>query len=1249
MKLTIAKRLIPVVATAIVGVSLMASLSKYSTDRIYTATDYANVSIIPSLLILEQIRKNALMSRVVTYRYIFTPNSTDSDLLESRIVDYEHKIDESFIEFATNGCSGSSCIADAKISEFFQKEKKALSQYNLLIHQIMLKSRQGPAGVEEAYKLTANSAPIFQDLLALFELHVDYSKELSKKQATLAAESKDQTSGWLLTIALLTLIAIGSMGYMAVRSIVRQLGGEPEDAAKVAAQLALGDLSQKINLQPNDKDSLMAKLHQLVLSMERVADRADAVGRGNLSDEVVVLSEQDRLGKAINHMVVALRSARIVDDKRNWLSSGTNRLSQALTGDFSPQQIAKITLSEIGHYLQIGRGVLYTLRSDEPVLDLIGSYMFSESSQPQSSFKLGEGAIGQVAIEKAPIYLTVAAPDANQPSSVAPIITGTSNSAPNYIYTYPVLKENDLLGVLEISSFTPLDELKLDYLMAAIEMLSSFIYVAEQRGQIRSLLQVAEQAEREVRKHNDYLQDVNSRMEEQQQQLQQQSEELQQSNAQMEEQQQQLQQQAEELQQTNAQLKEQQQLLERNNTYLRESQNDIDEKAKQLELSNHYKSEFLANMSHELRTPLNAIILLSKMMLENPDGNLSASEIKRAEVIHRSGNDLLRLISDVLDLSKVDAGRMEMNFTEVSSSAISAELHDLFESVAEQSQLEFIVQDKLQNRFISDSGKISQIMRNLLSNAFKFTKQGSVTLTIERDDQEALPIRIKVRDTGIGIPKNKTKMVFDAFRQVDGSTSREYGGTGLGLTISLRFAQLLGGTISLNSTEGKGSEFCLHLPDRPVEAMTESAVNAVTSSTPSAPVEIRPPTEPIFDDRSILNSSDKVILLIDDDVNFAAAVIEINHRLGYKTIVAQNGQEGLGLAKQYRPSGILLDLGLPDRDGTDILRDIKSDQELAAIPVYIISGRDHDSALSKKDIVGYLQKPVISSQIAEAEAALLNAIAQVSFNGVLIVTSEDKESQDLVDLITTHQRLGKVEVRQVTPDSSLSDALHAHDWGVVIIDLAELSIAQGLDAAQIIQTHSPTTAVLFFGVPHLSDEDEAKLLSYSDSIIINAPQAGLRLQENIERFLRTVPKIIQPAVASSKVNPAEKKLKDRSVLVIDDDPRNLFVITAALEQQGARVWNALNGRRALDMLEKITVDLIITDIMMPEMDGYQTIAAIRANPNIAHVSVVALTAKAMPQDRKNILEIGADDYLSKPVDYDVLTNMAAFWCATRHG
>ena len=273
----------------------------------------------------------------------------------------------------------------------------------------------------------------------------------------------------------------------------------------------------------------------------------------------------------------------------------------------------------------------------------------------------------------------------------------------------------------------------------------------------------------------------------------------------------------------------------------------------------------------------------------------------------------------------------------------------------------------------------------------------------------------------------------------------------------------------------------------------------------------------------------------------------------------------------------------------------------------------------------------------------------MSFNGVLIVTSEDKESQDLVDLITTHQRLGKVEVRQVTPDSSLSDALHAHDWGVVIIDLAELSIAQGLDAAQIIQTHSPTTAILFFGVPHLSDEDEAKLLSYSDSIIINAPQAGLRLQENIERFLRTVPKIIQPAVASSKVNPAEKKLKDRSVLVIDDDPRNLFVITAALEQQGARVWNALNGRRALDMLEKITVDLIITDIMMPEMDGYQTIAAIRANPNIAHVSVVALTAKAMPQDRKNILEIGADDYLSKPVDYDVLTNMAAFWCATRHG
>lgn len=1084
MRLTITRRLIPVIAVAVLGVTLMTAVGQIMSNRIFRSGDYVNRNIVPSLLLLAGVRKSHMLSRVKAY-HLLTSVEGNGALEFNELFDYRRKVEENLNAYEFNGCAEVSCISDANDQKLLAQEQAQLANYHALISQAIAEYRQGQKS--QLQNILISSTDISLRLQSLFDQHLSYKARLGQQSAELARHEKDHMVLLLIAAGLLTLLITGSIAYASIQSIRHQLGGEPEDAAEITARLALGDLSSTIQLQANDSTSLMAKIQQLIQTMEKVADRADAISRGNLSDQVIVLSHKDRLGHAINHMVVALRTARLLDDRRTWLSNGNQLLAQALTGDYSSQQIADLAMRQIGSYMGAGRGVFYARKKDPDLLVLCASYMLGDDPYSHQNFRFGEGAIGQVALQQIPAILGAGQQHA------APIVTGTASFYPTSIAIYPVLKDKILLGVIEFSSMEAVDEVKLDYLSASIELFASYLQIAEQRGQIHTLLSISEQAEREVRKQYELLQDINYRMEEQQHQLQQQSEELQQTNAQME---------------------QQQQLLEQNNEKLRLSEADINEKAHQLQLSNQYKSEFLANMSHELRTPLNAIILLSKMMIEDIGSNLSAKEIKRAEVIHQSGHDLLGIINEVLDLSKVDAGRMDINIGHVFSNAMASELHDLFESRAQSAGIAFHIDDQLTGAISSDHIKISQILRNLLSNAFKFTAHGSITLSMRRSPDSALPIEFSVTDTGIGIPIEKHQTIFDAFRQVDGSNSREYGGTGLGLTISLRFAELLGGTIRLASTLGTGSCFTLCLPAcaPQTEALSRGAVPPIATAT-AAPVLGR-----VADDRRDLQPGDNLILLIDDDINLGNAVVEINHRRGYKTVVAHNGNDGLFFMRKFHPTGVLLDLCLPDCDGIDLLQEIKSASDLATIPVYIISARDYDPDIRQQDIVGYLQKPVISAQIEAAEAALFDA------------------------------------------------------------------------------------------------------------------------------FSRSRPKAIE-----TSTNIADgKNLVGKKILIIDDDPRNLFVITAALEQNQAVVFNALNGRRALELLETITVDLIITDIMMPEMDGYQTIAAIRNHPRFKTVPIIALSAKAMPEDRKNILEIGADDYLSKPVDYDVLCKLAALWASSTH-
>jgi signal transduction histidine kinase/CheY-like chemotaxis protein len=1021
---------------------------------------------------------------------------------------------------------------------------------------------------------------------------------------------------------------------------------------------------------------------RVVENMDVLARQADAIAGGDFSGQVVPLSENDRLGNALNNMTQQLARNQQENTQRNWLKDGLAELARNLTGDLTPQHLAELAISQVGRTLEAGRGVLYVWNEADHALDLLGSYMYTERNALGARVKPGEGAVGQVARELKPIILH--ATDGAQ-AELPPITTGTTSVAPNYTYTWPLQREGVLHGVLEIARSAALDQTQLDYLNAATENIAAFLYAVLQQSRIKDLLVISEEATRQAQEQSRQLQLTNAQMEEQQQQLQQQTAELQAANSQMEEQQQQLMQQTAELQATNAQMEEQQQqlqqqaaelqaansqmeeaqqTLEQRNRDLLRSQEELDARAKQLELSSKYKSEFLANMSHELRTPLNSIILLAKLMASNEDNKLDAETVKRAEVIHSAGKDLLRLINDVLDLSKIEAGRMELHSAPIATATLAEEFRDLFTAPASDKGLELVVEDAIDAEIEVDRDKLSQIVRNLLSNALKFTRQGSVTLRFERRPGAERPLAISVRDTGIGVAEDKQALIFEAFQQADGSTSREYGGTGLGLSISLSFAHLMGGSIELTSAPGAGSTFTLCLPEvAPAQAMhhephllkanhslkaTQSDRTAVSPAPTFSPPP--PPSAWPDDDRQTIGDKDPVLLLIDDDPVFAQAILDINRRLGYKTLLASSGSSGLDLVRRFEPSGILLDLGLPDMDGSAVLHYLKTTTGLAEIPVYIISGRDRDNALLGEGALGWLHKPVDAEQIARVEAEVLANGASKSDNDVMLIDSGSLSSAEVAPLLGEE---GGALISHTAAAAAAMDAktlLAGGHFRVAILDLGTDPTSQAATRAIAakLRAAAPNLGLLFYGSTPLGDEADASLRQYSESIIIKTPHSDRRLQENIGHFLQQVPPRRRGHTAPTEsIGSGKKRLAGRHILVVDDDPRNLFVITAALEQQGAKVDNALNGRKALELLTTLKPDLVIMDIMMPEMDGYTSIAAMRADPRFATIPVMALTAKALPSDREKAMAAGADDYLAKPADYDVLVSMAAAWCEGR--
>ena len=743
------------------------------------------------------------------------------------------------------------------------------------------------------------------------------------------------------------------------------------------------------------------------------------------------------------------------------------------------------------------------------------------------------------------------------------------------------------------------------------------------------------------------------------------TQELERSEEELKQQQEELKASNEEIEAANEEMEEKNKALEEQNAHIQqqaeeltESKRLIEEKAKEVERASKYKSEFLANMSHELRTPLNSLLILSRMLSANEKGNLTDEQVEEARVIHNGGLELLGLINDILDLSKVEAGKLTMSLEDVALDNIVNRMRQQFAPVAKEKGVAFLIKrgEGLPDKIYTDAQRVEQILKNLLSNAFKFTKQGSVTLEIGRPDKTGIQrsnenaIGFSVIDTGVGIEPSKFKDIFEAFQQEDGSIDRHYGGTGLGLTIARKFAHRLGGEIHVKSVKGEGSVFTLLLPQghtraeaddvpaTPSEALAENSRLELKSMPKTAVTEFVP------DDREHIREKDKVLLIIEDDGDFATTLMKVARKRGYKCLAAGDGKTGLVLALEQPVTAIILDLMLPDIDGMSVLDQLKHDMHTRHIPVHIISGREEEAMVAplRKGAIGYLTKPVqkeaIDGVFTKIENLLRSEVKQV------LVVEDDKKTQ-----IAIQGLLKKKDIHITLAGTGNAGLKYTSDrtFDCVILDL-QLPDMTGFEWLKKIEQTLGETAppVIIYTARELSEEENRKLSRYTGSIVIKGAKSAERLLDEVTLFLHSVESTLstdQQKMIRMQHDP-DRVLQGRTLLLVDDDLRNTFALSKLLKKHGLSIVIADNGQMALDKLkEDPTIELILMDIMMPVMDGYQAMREIRAQQSLGCIPIIALTARAMPDEQDKCMEAGANDYLTKPVDIERLLTLLRVW------
>ena len=1098
-----------------------------------------------------------------------------------------------------------------------------------------------------------------------------------------------------------------------VTSVAREVGIEGKLGGQASVPGASGtwrDLTDNVN-------RLAANL---TTQVRAIAEVATAVTKGDLTRSISLEAqgEMAALKDTINEMIRNLRDTTRINAEQDWLKTNLATFTRALQGQRDLLAVARLILSELAPLVNAQQGLFYINESPDGEADLrlVASYAHRERKRLNSRIKEGEGLVGQVAFEKQRILLTDVPDDYSPAISIS---SGIGEGPPRNIVVLPVLFEKQVKAVLELASFKPFGETHLTFLDQLTESIGIVLNTIGANMRTEELLKQSQSLTQELQHQQSELQETNRRLEQQAQSLRE-SERL-------------LKEQQEKLTRTNAELEDKAKLLAdqnaevaRKNNEIERARQELEEKAEQLASTSKYKSEFMANMSHELRTPLNSLLILSRLLSQNPGGNLTPQQVNYASTIHSAGSDLLALINEILDMAKIESGTMEVDVRGVTFDSVRDYVERNFRPLADQKglALEVNVGGDLPGSISTDPQRLQQVLRNLLSNAFKFTDEGSVRLDISvaqggwGAEQPALAaaeqvIAFAVTDTGIGIPAEKHRVIFEAFQQADGTTSRRYGGTGLGLTISRELAALLQGEIRVESEPGRGSTFTLYLPARYVPAAAGAAEQAADAGRPVAlrpvtrraagngaglrrvagakPWQSRAPDQPAApgavtaresedngdapprgghaghdapresdtprqggrapslvrpapaDDRAAVRPGDAVLLVIDDDPVFTAMLLGRARSHGFKVVIATGGESGLALARDLRPGAIALDINLPGMNGWAVLDRLKHDPAVRHVPVHIVSVTDDAHCAIKQGARGYLRK-IASPEALDALLAELMQFLNRPRRSLLIVEDDSAQLDRLVEL------LGGDDVEAVTAANAEAalEAMRGRRFDCVVLDLGlpEMNGADLLDRVRGDPTLA-TVPVVIYTARDLTRSERERLRGVAEAIVVKDATSPERLLDETAMYLHRDESKLPPSkrrmIEQARRN--DPALLGTKVLIIDDDVRNVFALTAALEQRfGMSVVYADNGADGVEMLRTSPrIDVVLMDIMMPGLDGYETIRRIRELPGQEMVPIIAVTAKAMKGDREKCLEAGASDYIAKPVDTDQLASLIRVW------
>ncbi|MBI2435921.1 MAG: response regulator, partial [Candidatus Hydrogenedentes bacterium] len=1069
-------------------------------------------------------------------------------------------------------------------------------------------------------------------------------RELTESVNTMASNLTDQVRGIAAVVTAvangnlegkLSLQAKGEIGALAetINDMIDTLNTFAGEVTRVARDVGVkGELGGQANVPGaagtwrDLTDNVNELASNLTTQVRAIGDVATAVAKGDLSPTITVEArgEVAELKDNLNRMIRALQETTRINEEQDWLKTNLTNFTRMLQGQRDLASVAHLILSELAPLVSAQHGVFYLYDNKIEILRMLGSYAYKERKDLSNRFKLGEGLIGQCAMEKKRILIT------DVPNDYVRITSGLGNSVPYNIVVLPVLFEGEVQAIIELASFNAYTDIQLMFLEQLTETLGIVLSSIAANTQTMELLRESQAMSVELQSKQMELQQTNEELEEQARLL-----------------------------------AEQKAEVERKNQEVEEARLSLQEKADQLALTSKYKSQFLANMSHELRTPLNSLLILAKMLADNSDKNLTPKQVEFANTIYSSGGDLLELINEILDLSKIESGIMAVEFSKVPFKDLDTYVRRSFEQVAQNKGLTFEVNlsPQLPRAVQTDAKRLKQILKNLLSNAVKFTDEGNVSLLIDvattgwsaenaiLSRSEAV-IAFSVQDTGIGIPEDKRRIIFEAFQQVDGGTSRKYGGTGLGLSISREIARLLGGEIQVESEVDRGSTFTLYLPltlpqTQQIPSLTEEEEERVSTLLLSDALRLEPSLHAqaqieLPDDRELLGDEDRVLLVIEDDVKFARILIDMAREKGFKVLCASHGEQGLALARHYKPEAITLDIRLPEVDGWSVLDRLKHDLDTRHIPVQIISIDAPDTRLLQLGALNCLEKPVSMEDLASA----FDRMIEFSARGVknLLVIGED-ESQ-LAAIVET---IGNTDV-QTTAVGSAKDAVEAlksSRYDCVVVGLG----STGTPAVKLIETLRDKSGlrdvpIVLYANKDLSQREALRLAKMSEHTVVKNVCSMDRLLDETALFLHRMGKNLpEPKrLLLQEAHQNNSPLEGKRVLVVDDDIRNIFAITSVLETQKMQVLYSETGQGGIELLTaNPNVDAVLMDVMMPEMDGYEAMRVIRGNPVFESLPIIAVTAKAMKGDREKCLEAGASDYIKKPIDMEQLLSLLRVW------